>query len=297
MATTASVSSPDSLASAANDFGGVVALFAMEPHDGSVIEAAVAMAGEEWPWRAWLPLAMPARVECPWGVPPSQALALDHLARRQDALAHLAMMRRTAARLGQTLSCAAVEFPERALAKRIVARVRAAGLVVLGAPPERAVAAGPRWFDQVLSLSGRPVLVVPRCARIAGPPQRILVAWHDRPEACRALHEALPWLRAATTVRIVIALGYGSSRAQRHAVAGTERLRAHLAHHGVTTEVACVDSQMRPPEDILLEEASSMAADLIVAGASGRHRALSFAFGGTTLNLIRRSRLPLLLAS
>ncbi|MDQ0010083.1 nucleotide-binding universal stress UspA family protein [Luteibacter jiangsuensis] len=297
MATPVSVSSPAPLVSAVDGFGGVVALLTMEPHDGSVIEATVAMAGEGWPWRAWLPLAMPARVECPWGVPPAQALALDHLARRQDALAHLAMMRRTAARLGQTLSCAAVEFPERALAKSIVARVRAAGLVVLGAPPERAMVAGPRWFDQVVSMSGRPVLVVPRCARIAGPPRRILIAWHDRPEACRALHDALPWLRAAAAVRIVIAVGYGASRAQRQAVAGTERLRAHLAHHGVSTEVACVDSQMRPPEDILLEEAYSMAADLIVAGASGRHRTLAFAFGGTTLSLIRRSRLPLLLAS
>lgn len=297
MVTPASVSSPGALASAAHDFGGVVALLAMEPHDGSVIEAAVAVAGEERPWRAWLPLAMPARVECPWGVSPAQALAVDHLARREDALAHLAMMRRTAARLGRTLSCAAVEFPERALAKGIVARVRGAGLVVLGAPPERAMVAAPQWFDQVLSMSGRPVLVVPRSVRVAGPPRRILVAWHDRPEACRALHEALPWLRAANTVRIVIAVGYGSSRAQRQAIAGTEWLRVHLAHHGVDTVVSCVDSQMRSPEDILLEEAFSMAADLIVAGASGRPRALAFAFGGTTLNLIRRSRLPLLLAS
>ncbi|WP_448098551.1 universal stress protein [Luteibacter yeojuensis] len=227
---------------------------------------------------------------------PTQALVTDHLARRQDALAHLAMMRRTAARLGQELSCAAVEFPERDLAKSIVARTRTAGLVVLGAPPERATVAA-RWFDQVVSMSGRPMLVVPRCARIAAPPRRILIAWHDRPEAGRALHDALPWLREATTVRIVIAVGYGASRAQRQAVAGTERLRAHLAHHGVTAEIACVDSQMRPPEDILLEEASGMAADLIVAGAPGRHRTLAFAFGGTTLNLIRRSRLPLLLAS
>lgn len=274
-------------------FAGVLALLTMSGSDGELIEATCAMAGGA-PARAVLPVALPDRVPCPWGVSPEAALAMDHRARHEDGVAHLDMLRRSAARLGGDVDCAALEVEDAVLIGRVRSLARAARLLVLAVPEhEDGDVFARRHFIDLVVTSGRPALVLPRRTSLARAPRRILVAWQDGPAPARAIHEALPWLRTAEAVRLVTVLGPSLSRAQRESAAGQDALRAHLARHGVDAAVVCVDAQNRPPEDCLLEEAVAMHADLLVAGAYEHPRALEFVVGGATINLLSRSRIAL----
>lgn len=280
----------------ASCFADVLALLTMDPQDGALVEAAVAIA-DGMPARAILPVGLPDRVRCPWGVSPQNALLADHRARREDASAHLAMLRRTATRCGGIVDCLALEHANHGLIGSILSVARTARLLVLGVPADIGRTLTPdRRFTDALVATGRPLLVLPRKANLVTRPRRVLVAWRDGPASSRAVHEALPWLRSAHAVRVVTVLGPSLSQAERESAAGEARLRGHLARHGVTATVACVDAQNRPPEHALMDEAGAMGADLIVTGAYGHPRALEFVFGGTTINLLSRCRLPILMA-
>lgn len=280
------------------DSMGVLAVLGQEPHDADVLEAASAFAPVGVRWQALLPVPLPERVPCPWGELPEAALAVDHQARRGGAEAHLGMMRRSLLRLHAEAECGSFECADKRLEASVQYRARLAGLIVTGVPPEMdgEMPVAARWFARLLTESGRPTLVVPRRAALTQPPRRALVAWSDTPQASRALHEALLWLPAACTLRIVLAMGAGETRAVRESAAGAVALIAHIQRHHRTATFEVVDSQGRPPEDVLLDEVRLMAADMIVMGAYGHARSLEFVFGGVTLNLLHRSRVPLFMA-
>lgn len=275
-------------------FDGLMALLGQEPHDGPVVEAATSMALGAGAWRAWLPLPLPRRVPCPWGVLPEDALAQDHEARRADAEAHLGMLRRSLARMQARSICSTGECTDARLESTVVQRARLAGLIVTGVPPEvdGEMPLAARWFARVLTETGRPLLVVPRHASLSKPPMRALVAWSDTPASTRALHDALRWLPPSCTLRIVTVLSAPSSQT----AASAEALSAHVKRHRRVVHVDLLDASNRPPEDVLLEEAFRMGAEVIVMGAYGHRRGLELIVGGTTLTMLHRSRLPLFMA-
>lgn len=278
--------------------GRMLVVLGQEPHDGEVIDTASAFAQAGIPWHAMLPVPLPARVHCPWGVSAEDALTEDHEARRNDAQAHLAMLRRQAQRVHAAVTCESAECADDRLEVAVLKRSRMAGLLVTAAPPEDDVEMplSSRWFIRLLTESGRPVLVVPRRASLDHPPRLALVAWRDTPQAARALHEALRWLPIACTLRIVVASDPGETRTACVGSDGAIDLLAHVQRHGRAATFEVVDSQGRPPEDVLLDEVSRLDADLIVMGAYGHSHALEFAFGGVTFNLMHRSRVPLFMA-
>ena len=227
-----------------------------------------------------------------------RALALDHLARRGDAEAHLESLRRSLSRLHAKATCERADCPERQLVDSVLRLARGAGCVVTGVPLEAAsmqpVAA--RWFTHLLLRSGRPSLVVPRGAALARRPRRVLVAWSDTPQAARALHEALRWLPSGCALRIVTVAGAGHARAVCESTNGASALAGHLASHDTMATFEVLDGQGRPPEEVLLDEVRAASADLIVMGCYGHSRAAEYVFGGVTRALLHRSRVPLLLA-
>ncbi|WP_413626391.1 universal stress protein [Luteibacter sp. Lutesp34] len=279
-------------------FNGIVSILAQEPHDAAVLEAAAHFApyGEEW--RALLPVPLPEHVPCPWGESPVRALAIDHLARRGDAEAHLESLRRSLSRLHAKATCERADCTERQLVDSVLRLVRGAGCVVTGVPLEAAPMqpVAKRWFTHLLLRSGRPTLALPRGATLARRPRRVLVAWSDTPESARALHEALRWLPSGSALRIVTVAGAGHARDVYESTTGASALAGHLASHDTMATFDVLDGQGRPPEDVLLDEARTTSADLIVMGCYGHSHAAEYIFGGVTQALLRRSRVPLLLA-
>ncbi|MEO5374404.1 MAG: universal stress protein [Alphaproteobacteria bacterium] len=166
---------------------------------------------------------------------------------------------------------------------------------LLGRVCDLIVMAGPRLnqdLPQVLTVngalmeSGRPVLVAPP-ARPVGVGRHVVVAWNHSIEAARAVGGTLPLLAAAESVVVVAA--------QFDHLAEPEELLAYLALHGIHAEVKTMPTTGARFGQILLAEAATRGADLIVMGAYTHSRLRQLIIGGVTRHVLEHSDLPVVL--
>jgi nucleotide-binding universal stress UspA family protein len=167
----------------------------------------------------------------------------------------------------------------------LVAYARYADLVVVGQTPP----GGDDVAAEVALRSGRPVLIAPHTPDYRLTAERILVAWDASREAARAMHDALPLLRNARRVTV---LSVGNlEKAPPGADVGT-----HLAHHGVKIELVQAHDVQTNAGDFILERAQKLSCDLIVMGAYGHSPWRQRVLGGTTLHVLKRVTMPVLVA-
>jgi nucleotide-binding universal stress UspA family protein len=147
------------------------------------------------------------------------------------------------------------------------------------------------YFGGLLLESGRPVLVVPPRCKTPLPPKRIVLAWRPTHEAARAVHDALPFLRRAEEVDVLVVNPAGGELG--HGEQPGADVAAHLARHGVKTNVVLREARSRAVSSILLEHARESRAQMIVAGGYGHSRLREWAMGGVTRELLISSPIPL----
>lgn len=164
--------------------------------------------------------------------------------------------------------------------------------VVPNAPRDRPEAAAAHdLFHDLLLHSGRPVLVVPDGATVAGG-ARAVIAWKPSREAARAVHDALPLLRHAESVDVLVVdpepgeTGYGEDP-------GAD-IAAHLARHGLRVEVVARPRMNFSTAYAVLDHARCVGAGLLVAGGYGRSRVRELLLGGATRELLQGAHLPVL---
>ena len=148
-----------------------------------------------------------------------------------------------------------------------------------------------RFFSDLLLQSGRPLLVVPE-ENTAKLTDAAMVAWKPTREGTRALHDALPLLRKATSVRVV-AVDPKVGDLEHGDLPGAD-IAAHLARHGLRVDVAQVPRQGVSTGAAILREAQEQGIGLLVAGGYGHTRAREFVMGGVTRTLFEDARLPVL---
>ncbi|MBV8380846.1 MAG: universal stress protein [Paucibacter sp.] len=153
--------------------------------------------------------------------------------------------------------------------------------------------------ESVLLNSGRPILVLPYAGvdvePKSMPPDRcVVVAWDGGREAARAMCDALPLLRHARCVNVVV-FEAPSELDSRHGPIPGADIGLWLARHGVRVEVDKVYTDIRVGET-LLSYAADVGAQLIVAGGYGHARVRETVLGGVTRTLLRSSPVPLLLS-
>lgn len=168
------------------------------------------------------------------------------------------------------------------LSAYLVAEARCADLFVTSiAASEYFDASRAADTGDIIMKLGRPVLVVPPGA--ASPVlKRVVVAWNDSREARRAICDALPLLKTATSVTVVeiaTAAELATARSRLHDV--TEWLGRHGASAQSVAAVSAGDHAAQ-----LHAIAQEHHADLIVAGAYGHSRLREWAFGGVTRDLL-----------
>ncbi|HEY9131409.1 MAG TPA: universal stress protein [Dyella sp.] len=140
--------------------------------------------------------------------------------------------------------------------------------------------------------AGRPILVIPEQASLVFPLNKVVLAWRSSKEASRALHDAIPLLRDAKSVDVLI---YDEDQG----APGKERqnnLIGHLAAHDVNAKAIVRKSRGIDIGSLILSHAEKVDADLVVAGGYGHSRFREWALGGVTRELLRSSRIPLLLS-
>lgn len=190
---------------------------------------------------------------------------------------------------------ASVEIEWRTLrdypAKAVALMSRAADLIVasLKGPGAPGLAADPA---EIVMTSGRPVLLVPRHSGNLRA-RTIVVAWKDTREARRAVADAMPLLRRATSV---IVQGICEDDAFEALEFQTEDVAVYLRRLGVAAR-SQVSARGPKGVTVTLEAiAEANGADLIVAGAYGHSRVREWAFGGVTNALIHDPRCFVLLS-
>lgn len=172
---------------------------------------------------------------------------------------------------------------------------RYSDLVVLGQvdAAEPASRGDAEFVERVLLESGRPTLIVPYAGRFASCGRNVMVAWDAGRTAARAVTDALPVLKRADNVEVVVVNAHQT--AGDHGGEPGADIALFLARHGVKVtvhqEVSAIDIG-----NTLLSRTADRGADLLVMGAYGHSRFRELILGGATRSVLSQMTIPVLMA-
>lgn len=120
--------------------------------------------------------------------------------------------------------------------------------------------------------------------------ERIVIGCNGSIESIRAIHAALPFLKAAKQVTLVDGdPGDGDDTHPRFDPF------VYLLRHGITPHPNYVRASSAMAGEILLQEAGNIDADLLVMGAYGHSRMRERVFGGATRRMLEEATIPVLM--
>jgi nucleotide-binding universal stress UspA family protein len=152
----------------------------------------------------------------------------------------------------------------------------------------------PGLLDELVLSAGRPVLLVPYVGHFPRVGKNVLVAWNAKPEAMRAVTDALPLLARADSVQ-VMAFDPEGGRSGHGENPGAD-IALYLARHGVKASASrqyCGSDQVGVQ---ILSRAADIDADLIVMGAYGHSRVRELVLGGVTRTILDSMTVPVLMS-
>ena len=177
----------------------------------------------------------------------------------------------------------------------LAVQARYADLLVLGqTDPDNSLNTPSDLPEATALASGRPVLVVPHIGVATPPGKTVLLCWNASREAARAASEALPILKAAAKV-IVLVIDAKPSPDGHGAEPGADAA-AWLARDG---EKVTVQRDTAADDDVgatILSRAADHAIDLIVMGLYGHSRMREMVLGGASRTLLGSMIVPVLMA-
>jgi nucleotide-binding universal stress UspA family protein len=215
---------------------------------------------------------------------------------RDSVRAHLDAFTQQATRLG-------VGSVEASLADdhtdyALLLQSRYADLVVLSQhpdnPSEPDLPGYLRRLPEHVALRGaRPVLVVPESYQGEPIPGIAVAGWDGSMQALRALSAALPLLRSAGAVKLVLV--NPDTLTEVHGEQPGADMALYLARHGLEVEVV-VEQTRSTVGNALIGVARDCGAGLMVSGAYGHSRYREWVLGGVTRELLARAPVPQLIA-
>jgi nucleotide-binding universal stress UspA family protein len=263
-----------------------------ERRDGPALAAAAAIAAREGAHLdvACLGVEAMGLDAMPMGVTPILLEASLREAREQaERLAAWARPRLA----GQRVTVEPATVHSLGLPSAVAWRARLSDLAVAAAPGESR-GFGLALVEGLLFGSGAPVLLVPERSATdwSRPFGRVVVAWNEGDEALAAVRGALPFLRAAEAVDVVVV----DPPAQDGRRAGPgEDLAVFLVRHGVRAEVSVLARTLPRVSDVLRRFAAERGAEAVVMGAYGHSRLREAVLGGTTREMLLDPPLPLVM--
>lgn len=141
----------------------------------------------------------------------------------------------------------------------------------------------------VLFGSGRACLFVPPKGAAPKGFGTAIIAWNGSREAARAVAEAMPFLKQASQVIVVVVREHDGT-----AFGGD--IDRHLCRHGICAVISTVDVGIDGPGEALLGEVRRVGANLLVMGGYGHSRFREWMFGGATRHVLAHATVPVLMA-
>lgn len=177
----------------------------------------------------------------------------------------------------------------------LAVQARYADLLVVGQADAEDTSTAPPDLPEVVALAtGRPTLVVPHIGVSAKPGQTVMLCWNASRESARAASDALPFLKEARKV-IVLVVDPKSSTSGHGEEPGADAA-AWLARHGVDVTVQRDTAADADVGSLILSRAADHGADLIVMGLYGRSRLRELVLGGASRTLLASMTVPVLMA-
>lgn len=171
-------------------------------------------------------------------------------------------------------------------------QIRMSDLVVVGqddgkaTEPMREMLIEAALFD-----SGVPVLIVPYIGTPSFKTDHVMIAWDGSRTAIAAVHAALPVLKLAKKVTVVIV----DKGLKREGEPGAD-LATYLSRHGLTVTIETVSRPEISVADTLLNYISDNGVDFCVMGGYGHSRVREFVLGGVTRTMLASMTVPVLMA-
>ncbi|KPA21035.1 Universal stress protein family protein [Shimia sp. SK013] len=180
------------------------------------------------------------------------------------------------------------------LGRHVAQRARFADLVILPKPygPKHGTELEPT-IEAALFEGQAPVLMVPDIPAPVTTPKTICIGWNESAEALVATRAALPFLKTAEAVHVVVIDPpvHGLNRSDPGGL-----LSQFLSRHGVNVEVDVLSKTQPRVSDVLLRHANDKSADMIVMGAYGHSRFREAILGGATRNMLEQATMPVFMA-
>jgi nucleotide-binding universal stress UspA family protein len=125
--------------------------------------------------------------------------------------------------------------------------------------------------------------------------RRILVGWNATRESVRAVADAMPALMKAEAVEVLV---IDQERTTGHGQEPGADVSGHLPRRGVKVETRRLSSAREKKEvgHLLLSQAATFGADLLVMGAYGHSQLREWMFGSVTRTVLREAGLPVLMS-
>jgi nucleotide-binding universal stress UspA family protein len=140
--------------------------------------------------------------------------------------------------------------------------------------------------------SGRPVIIVPYIQKQGLKLDRIIVCWDGSRPAARAIADAMPFLKRAKAIEIVVVTG---ERDKSGEITGTN-MRRHLARHGINVEIKRMTGTGSDVPNTILSHAADSATDFMVLGGYGHSRLRELILGGVTQSILTSMTVPVLMS-
>jgi nucleotide-binding universal stress UspA family protein len=174
------------------------------------------------------------------------------------------------------------------------AEARTADLVIVGqAEPDSPPTATPVDLAEDVAMAGEcPVLIVPHIGVARSPGKTVMLCWNASREAKRAATGALPLLKTADKVIVLIIDPKAGVGREEPGVGAA----SWLARHGVKVTVQRDTAADSDVGGVILSRAADHDVDLIVMGIYGHSRMRELVLGGASRTLLASMTAPLLAA-
>jgi nucleotide-binding universal stress UspA family protein len=145
---------------------------------------------------------------------------------------------------------------------------------------------------ELLFQAGGPVLFMPYTFHGAFSAKRIGICWDGSRLAARALHDAMPLLRAADSLAVITIDGADPIPSE----SSTDQLVRYLAKEGLPAKITSLPASRSEIQSILLSIAADESLDLLVMGGYGHSRLQETLLGGVTRDMLRAMTVPVLMS-
>lgn len=172
---------------------------------------------------------------------------------------------------------------------------RYSDLVVVGQSGPQDDPATPHNLPEAVAMaSGRPTLVVPCEGPIRAIGKNVMLCWNASRESARAALDALPFLKAAQKVFVLVVEPKASSG--EHGEEPGADVAVWLAKHGVKVTVQRETAPDADVGKVIRSRAVDHDIDLIVMGVYGHSRVREWAMGGASRDMLGAMTVPVLMS-